>query len=157
MGEVEAMNHREAVRARSGPALARRLFGLAPVAGAVVIDASVSAISGCASSVERRPAAPYVGAQGASWSVVLPAAEVADTGWYAASENNEEYARRNYALGVGARGSDYPLDAWPDPGYPTLDRTRRITVGRQAESTTYFQSTTATTTSTWPWGGRSVR
>lgn len=100
----------------------------------------------------------YVGAQGATSSVVMPSEEIAYAWPMAASENHAEYARSDARLGVYAGASTLPADAWPDPGYPSLDWARRVTVSTRAETTTYFRAAPAQTGS-WPWpeGVRSVR
>lgn len=138
------MNHR---LARS-----RQFLGLAGVAIGLA-----GALTGCASPVERRPMGAYVGAQGATSSVVMPSEELAYAWPMAASENNAEYARSDARLGVRA-ASALPADAWPDPGYPSLDWARRVTISTRAETVTYFRPAPANA-GTWPWpeGGRSVR
>jgi hypothetical protein len=118
------------------PAPSRRLFRFVALAG---VAAVVGALSGCSTAVERRAAAPYVGSEGASWSVVLPSPALADEHYLAVSELHGEYARLDGRLGVGSVTTGYPFDTWPDEGYPTLDRTRRITIGTRPDSVTYFQ------------------
>lgn len=101
---------------------------------AVGAGLGAAALAGCSSRVAYRDHGPEGGNQGNAWEVVLSGplgASVADP--RGAPEYNRLAARMN-------RQDDpvYPLDAWPRPIRPTLERPRRITIPTHPDSVQFY-------------------
>jgi hypothetical protein len=96
----------------------------------------LAALTGCASTVARRPAGPEVGNQGGAWEVVLAGGE-------SQPESGGELQRRDWAMGVPEQ--QLSVVEWPAPYQPSLDDARFLFLPRGANQVLYY--------SDWPWRG----
>lgn len=103
---------------------------------AIALVGIAASLAGCAAPSRQANTQPFdpVRHQGESWEVVLsgPAALSADHG------PGFEYERNDSRLGADT-GWSYPLDAWPMPERPDLDRRGYITLPDDPGRVIYFR------------------
>ncbi len=89
-------------------------------------------LSGCASSIERRPGGAYVGAGGSSSELVFAGSDVP------ASEAGEELWRRDAMLGVREERDAVSRLMFPDPPAPDLYDLRRLYLSTSMTESVYY-------------------
>jgi hypothetical protein len=99
---------------------------------------------GCATSVERRPAAAAEGSQGAAWEVVFPAPLLAE------EPEADESARRDLALNPRSPVAVTALDEWPD-SRPAMERQLRVHFSSNDRQVLFFRPLPRRPA---PWWGR---
>lgn len=105
----------------------------AAYAAALVVSAWV--LAGC-SAAPTRPAGVAVGHQGSAWETVFATPEV-DARLGEMGEGGE-YARRDGALAVREPRPLLATEQWPERERATIERHRRITFPRRAETMIFF-------------------
>ncbi len=89
-------------------------------------------LSGCASSIERRPGGAFVGDAGASSELVFAGGELP------VDEAGEELWRRDAMLGVRGERDTISRLAFPDPPAPDLYDLRRLYLSTSVTESVYY-------------------
>ncbi len=106
--------------------------------------ALLGCLTGCATSVERRPAAAAEGSQGAAWEVVLPAPLLAE------EPEADESARRDLALNPRTPVAVTALDEWPDSRL-AMERQLRIYFSSSDRQFLFFRPLPRRPAPRWGW------